>query len=392
LRTALNKFYVISATHGWSTRLNGFLFPTSAHPGIRFVLCLNLNLLQNSTGHFKIAPDTKGKCFFVYYSETLSIDEITGHREEVPVVEVFSVPQFNPITGEWSGVQVLKRVQLRSILNHTRIHFAEFDFEECFDFDPEERDWHGIPGMKKKRVGEFDVVRVRYWDPALSACPDSAVLIRSVTWDISSKPWPLQQSLHGQKRLSGGDLKYGSSSYGSIKNAIDFDDIYPPPTYYYFGNEQMPTLRWLSNPGVIDLEREEYEGNIAVTDVPEKLFDTGSNAWYLYDTYSSNQNYINASVFLRSEDGIIKLVPPGKLDDNPYPKNPGTGDADFVPNGTFYGSPRYVISWKVTHGRDGDPWELTPDYRGRRYIVFRRGKIIDGLYRTFDSIVILRFD
>ena len=378
IETALNEFYAIAEFDLVEQRLEGYIFPkvgkSSSKLNKRFSFSSAISQQTDGAeaGHhftikkkalypqpssFSIAPDTHGKVFYLGF--------LPPSADRRPVVEVHAVPQFNPVDGTWSECSVIKRVVLRSLglLPGATNGLTRSSF--WVDFD----DGTTVRNLKRSKVGpsgkfawhpDEDVVRIRMkGDLNIPGITEEGESINMVTWIVTARPSPIQPSTISAWR-SGREwavvpdsIIHGSnvSPYANKNGEIDYEDVYPTPTYYTRPRDLHKFLNQLE-PLPLGVELDTLEG----------ANESGNYPPYLW---VKNQEKINKRVyalFSKMSPGMLASAPEadageghGEMFVEDLPKHvaypavpvvPGVNDGDFRPPGMLMKT-KYKVELEV---------------------------------------------
>ncbi|RPA98623.1 hypothetical protein L873DRAFT_1835858 [Choiromyces venosus 120613-1] len=379
IETALNEFYAIAEFDLVEQRLEGYIFPpekVSRKPNKRFSFTSAISRQPDGVdaGHhftirkkalypqpssFSIAPDTRGKVFYLGF--------LPPTADRRPVVEVHAVPQFNPEDGTWSECSVIKRVVLRSLGLFPGISNGLTRSSFWIDFD----DGTTVRNLKRSKVGpsgkfawhpDEDVVRIRMkGDLCIPGITEEGESVNMVTWAITARPSPIQPSTitewrNGKEWAETSDNiihdniihDSNASPYANKNGEIDYEDVYPTPTYYIRPRELHKFLGQLE-PLPLGVELDTLEG----------ANESGNYPPYLWVKNKEKINKKVCALFSRMSPGMLLLDPEvdasqrhGKMfvEDLSkhivYPPVPGVNDEDFRPPGMLMKT-KYKVELEV---------------------------------------------
>lgn len=381
METALNEFYAITEFDLVEQRLEGYIFPKTKkakainkrfsltykepvdplHEGYHFTI--KKKALYPALSTFAIAPDTRGKVFYLGF-----LPPSTDRR---PVVEIHALPQFNPVDNTWSECTVVKRVTLRSLGSYARgMNGSILNSSFWIDFDAGTT----VRNLKHPKIdpsGKFardpdeDIVRIRMkGDLFIPSITLDAEQVNMVTWDITARPSPHLPSNITEWRqgcewaVDLGDPGHlnNVSLYKNAQGGIDFEEIYPSPTYNVKIRNRENFLAGLDVlRGGVDLDRLEggtesglYPPYIWTKDQEKK----NKTVHAIYSTMSPGTLILNPE---NSDEGcgLMSSLPPH--DAISYPHDPGRDDKAFIPAGRLM-KPKFKISLET--GRKVDAYDI----------------------------------
>lgn len=325
---ALNEYYCISEFHLMEQRLEGIIYrpddatddgTPSYEPYHRFSVRKKTEYPSLST--FDIAPDTKGKVFYLGFLPP---------PDRRPVVEVISIPT-KQNDGTWTQPTVIKRVVLRTLAKHVESLGAALLKSYWIDFDDgievtKETQMRASEG-KNWRLGE-DVVRLRLrGDFVIDGTTPPDECVKLVSWYVTARPSPRQPSTIQQWRNQLywndqwlNDPNCPISPWADATGYVDLEECYPTPTYYTmaYNSERINQLPLL--PTNVDLDR-------------AALFPFPSQYWSKDDQsrHTLVSSVLCSEVNPKSSDDSTYTTEPG--DTLEYPRTPGRDDHHFVPPG-----------------------------------------------------------
>ncbi|RPB13325.1 hypothetical protein P167DRAFT_604948 [Morchella conica CCBAS932] len=356
----VNEFYALAEFDLVEQRLEGYIYPTADHPPkkIKDTLkgCGNRSDGKHDGHHFtikkkslypplstfSIAADTRGKVFYLGF--------LPPSAERRPVVEVHAVPQYDPSNKSWSPCTVIKRITLRSLGRHAgELNGSTLNSSFWINFDPGTT-VKELKGPKMGPLGSFtrdpdeDVVRIRMtgdlYIPGITG-PDEQVSM--VTWDITARASPHKPSTITEWR-SGKEWDIDPESeidfdtvslYKNAEGKVDFEELYPSPTYYTRHRRREAFMTELSTiPRTVDFDCMMANNEIGVM----------PSLFWVKD--SDNKNKSACAVYGSMEQGILVRDPKPDNADNSgmtvfmphheaveFPLDPGRNDKDFIPAG-----------------------------------------------------------
>lgn len=370
METALNEFYAITEFDLVEQRLEGYIFPEvkkaksinkrfsltsykepqdSQHEGHHFTI--KKKALYPALSTFTIAPDTRGKVFYLGF--------LPPSADRRPVVEIHALPQFNPVDGTWSECTVVKRVTLRSLGSNARgMNGSILNSSFWIDFDIGTT-VKNLKHPKTEPTGKFardpdeDVVRIRMkgdlFIPGITSDKEQANM---VTWDITARPSPRLPSTitewrQGQEWAVNPDDSENLSDISPYKDAqgeVDFEEVYPSPTYNVRIRSREKFLVGIEPlPDGVDLDRLEvrnecglYPPYFWVKDKDKK----NKTVFAVYSTMSPETLILDPQ---HSEEGRGLLTPLPPHEAVIYPHDPGKDDKAFIPAGRLMNA-RYTVS------------------------------------------------
>lgn len=324
---AVNEFYAIAEFDLVEQRLEGYIYPTAdpqksvrgslrghgnksdgKHDGHHFTI--KKKSLYPPLSTFSVAADTRGKVFYLGF--------LPPSAERRPVVEVHSVPQYDPFNSSfWINFDQGTTVK--------ELKGPKIEPSGPFARDPDE-----------------DIVRIRMtgdlYIPGVTDTDEQQVSM--VTWDITSRPSPHKPSSITEWRAGkewevDPDIDFDSISlYKNAEGKVDFEELYPSPTYYTRNRKRevcMVELRTI--PRTLDFDCMMANNEIGV--MPSLFWMKDNN----------NKNKSACAVYGSIEPGIIVRDPKPEQPDNggviltphgeavEFPLDPGRNDKDFVPAG-----------------------------------------------------------
>ncbi|CUS08226.1 unnamed protein product [Tuber aestivum] len=362
IETALNEFYAIAEFDLVEQRLEGYIFPklgkssSKLNKRFSFTSATSQQTDDAEAGHhftikkkalypqpssFSIAPDTRGKVFYLGF-----LPPSTDRR---PVVEVHAVPQFSPLDGTWSECSVIKRVVLRSLGLFPVTTNGSTRSSFWIDFD----DGTTVRNLKRSKIGpcgkfawdpDEDVVRIRMkGDLSIPGITEEGESVNMVTWVITARPSPIQPSTisdwrNGKEWAEIPDNiihDSNASPYANENGEIDCEDVYPAPTYYTRPRDFQKFVGQLE-PLPIGVELDTLEG----------ANESGNYPPYLWIKNPEKINKKVYALFSKMFPGTLVLSPEvgasegrGEMSAEDlskhvsYPPLPGVNDADFRPPG-----------------------------------------------------------
>lgn len=368
METALNEFYAITEFDLVEQRLEGYIFPKTKksktinkrfsltykepvdplHEGHHFTI--KKKALYPALSTFAIAPDTRGKVFYLGF-----LPPSTDRR---PVVEIHALPQFNSVDNTWSECTVVKRVTLRSLGSHARgMNGSILNSSFWIDFDVGTT----VKSLKHPKIepsGRFtrdpdeDVVRIRMkGDLFIPSITSDSEQVNMVTWDITARPSPhlpsnIAEWRQGREWAVGPDDPGYISDVSLYKNAqgkTDFEEVYPSPTYNIKIRNREKFLADLEVlPNGVDLDRLEggnesglYPPYFWIKDQDKK----NKSVHAIYSIMSSDTLILDPE---NSDEGcgLISSLP--LHDAVAYPHDPGRDDKAFIPAGRLM-RPKFKI-------------------------------------------------
>lgn len=368
METALNEFYAITEFDLVEQRLEGYIFPKTKkaktvnkrfsltykepvdplHEGHHFTI--KKKALYPALSTFAIAPDTRGKVFYLGF-----LPPSTDRR---PVVEIHALPQFNSVDNTWSECTVVKRVTLRSLGSHARgMNGSILNSSFWIDFDVGTTVGN-LKHPKSEPSGRFgrdpdeDVVRIRMkGDLFIPSITLDAEQVNVVTWDITARPSPrlpsnIAEWRQGREWAEGPDDLGHISDVSPYKNAqgrIDFEEVYPSPTYNVKIRNREKFLADLEVlPDGVDLDRLGggnesglYPPYFWIKDQDKK----NKSVHAIYSIMSSDTLILDPE---NSDEGcgLMSLLSPH--DAIAYPHDPGRDDKAFIPAGRLM-RPKFKI-------------------------------------------------
>ncbi|KAL7274432.1 hypothetical protein RUND412_002661 [Rhizina undulata] len=348
---ALNEFYAITEFDIIEQRLDGYIFPTKSsdvphqtnetHDGYHFTLRKKAQYPPLST--FSIAPDTRGKVFYLGF--------IPPTPDRRPVVEVHSVPQYNPADGTWTPGTIIKRVSLRGLgrnagsLNERLLNSSYWiSFDDGTTIDKLKYPRHE-PFQKFPRDPDEDVVRLRLrGDFVIQGVTLLSETVNAISWDITARPSPrppapIDQWRAGKLWADEESIEEGTSPYVDSNGVVDLEEVYPTPTYFTRVRDRQQLLQRLQPfPDDVDLDQLEHE---------QEMIHSFPCIW-VKDDKGKNRTlcvmYSIRTTILPSDPGPATGF---RVDGarNPeyrieYPPIPGVQDHEFIPPG---------ILWRAAH-------------------------------------------
>lgn len=359
METALNEFYAITEFDLVEQRLEGYIFPKTKkaktankrfsltykepvdplHEGHHFTI--KKKALYPALSTFAIAPDTCGKVFYLGF-----LPPSTDRR---PVVEIHALPQFNPVDNTWGECTVVKRVTLRSLGSHARgMNGSILNSSFWIDFDVGTT----IKNLKHPKIepsGRFardpdeDVVRIRMkGDLFIPSITSEAEQVNMVTWDITARPSPHLPSNIAEWRQGrewavspeNPDYLNDASLYKNAQGRIDFEEVYPSPTYNVKIRNREKFLADLEVlPDGVDLDRLEggnesglYPPYFWIKDQDKK----NKTVHAIYSIMSTDTLILDPE---NPDEGCGSMTPLPPHNAIAYPHDPGRDDKAFIPAG-----------------------------------------------------------
>lgn len=325
---ALNEHYCISEFRLMEQRLEGVIYRKEDESGLdntspyepahRFTVRKKTEYPSLST--FDIAPDTKGKIFYLGFLPP---------PDRRPVVEIISIPTKQE-DGTWTEPTVLKRVILRTLAKHVEsagvalLRSYWIDFDDGIEVTKDMRAKEG----KNWEIGE-DIVRLRLrGDFVIDGITPQDECVKLISWYITARPSPKQPSTIQQWRNqenwvdgSLNDPRCTVSPWADGLGIVNLEECYPSPTYYTMSYNpdkilsELPVL-----PDDVDVDR-------------TTLYPFPSQYWFK-DSLSRDAF---ANSILCSEGDPTQLESAlnlaGHADTLEYPPIPGRDDHHFVPPG-----------------------------------------------------------
>ncbi|KAF8472014.1 hypothetical protein BDZ91DRAFT_760611 [Kalaharituber pfeilii] len=335
---ALNEYYCISEFHLLEQRLEGAIFHPE-QPGtagnvlgsLAHHFTIRKKSAYPSLSTFDIAPDTKGKVFYLGFLPP---------PDRRPVVEVISLPTQNE-DGTWTEPAVIKRVVLRTLAKHVESMGAALlrsywiDFDDGFEVN--EEILRENPG-KNWKIGE-DVVRLRLkGDFSIIGTTRPEEVVKLISWDITARPSPRQPSSIDAWRTGKdwkdeefNDPQSQESPWRDESGHVDLQECYPTPTYYTSPHRPENLLTLPALPENIDADR-------------VKLYPYPMQIWLKDETLRNKticclyyaEKGVNLTENLRGYIDPVASPRPLRNEDvdiSHYPPVPGRNDHEFVPTG-----------------------------------------------------------
>lgn len=370
METALNEFYAITEFDLVEQRLEGCIYPTikppkqldkhkniiynrepqvGKHEGHYFTI--KKKALYPALSTFTVSPDTRGKVFYLGF--------LPPSADRRPVVEVHSVPQFNPVDSTWSECTVIKRVTLRSLGRHAGgMNGSILNSSFWIDFDVGTT-VKNLKGPKIEPSGDFardpdeDIVRIRMkgdlFIPSITTEDEQLIM---ATWDITARPSPLLPSTitewrQGQEWALGSNDEVDLSSvslYQNTQGRVDLEDVYPSPTYYskLRGREELLAgLEPISDE--VDLDRLEAQNGAGIFPPVFWAKDSAKKnktACAVYGVMDPDTVILDPE---HDSDGRGLMSPLPPHDAVVYPMDPGRNDREFVPAGRLMRA-KYMVA------------------------------------------------
>lgn len=376
---ALNEYYCISEFHLMEQRLDGVIYPPEDatddgtppyEPYHRFSVRKKTEYPSLST--FDIAPDTKGKVFYLGFLPP---------PDRRPVVEVISIPTKKE-DGTWTPPTVIKRVVLRTLAKHVESLGAALLRSYWIDFDDgvEVTKAHQKEG-KNWELGE-DIVRLRLrGDFVIDGSTPLDECVKLVSWYITARPSPRQPSTIQEWRNQVywkdewlNDPNCTVSPWADDTGHVDLEECYPTPTYYTmaYNSERISQLPLLPND--IDIDR-------AV------LYPFPSQYWCKDD---QNIHTLVSSVLCAegdsksSSDGVYPAGPGDTLE---YPPIPGRDDHHFVPPGKhLYATYRVTLATSRGIKSRRIQERALSDYKRTANYLDGAGTISDKVWANYEAV------
>lgn len=370
METALNEFYAITEFDLVEQRLEGYIFPKTKktkttnkrfsltshresseplHQGHHFTI--KKKALYPPLSTFTIAPDTRGEVFYLGF--------LPPSADRRPVVEIHALPQFNPVDNTWSECTVIKRVTLRCLGSHAReMNGSVLNSSFWIDFDVGTT-VKNLKHPKTEPSGNFardpdeDIVRVRMTgDLFVPGITSDIEQVNMVTWDVTARPSPRLPSNIAEWR-QGQDWAVDPddpedlsdvSLYKDTQGKIDFEEVYPSPTYSVRVRNRENFRAGLEGlPDGVDLDRLEY-GNESgpyppyfwVKDEEKK----NKTVYAVYSVMSPDTLILDPENF---DKGFGLMSPLSPCDAIVYPHDPGRDDKTFIPAGKLM-RPKFKVT------------------------------------------------
>ncbi|PWW76649.1 hypothetical protein C7212DRAFT_279376 [Tuber magnatum] len=399
IETALNEFYAIAEFDLVEQRLEGYIFPkpgkSSSKLNKRFSFTSTISQQTDGAeaGHhftirkkalypqpssFSIAPDTRGKVFYLGF-----LPPSTDRR---PVVEVHAVPQFSPVDGTWSECSVIKRVVLRSLGLFPGITNGLTRSSFWVDFD----DGTTVRNLKRSKVGpsgkfawdpDEDVVRLRMkGDLGIPGITEEGESVNMVTWVITARPSPIQPSTISEWRngrewaMIPDNIIHDSnaSPHANENGEIDYEDVYPTPTYYTRPRDLQRFVNQLE-PLPLGVELDTLEGANESGNYPPYLWvknqeKINNKVYALFSKMSPGMLVLDSEVDASERHGKMFVEDLSK--DIVYPPVPGVNDGDFRPPGLLMKT-KYKVELEVGRKiavRDAQPAKQAPKKGKSRFL------------------------
>ncbi|CAZ86403.1 unnamed protein product [Tuber melanosporum] len=412
IETALNEFYAIAEFDLVEQRLEGYIFPRAGKSSSKlnkrfsFTSAISQHTDGAEAGHhftirkkalypqpssFSIAPDTRGKVFYLGF--------LPPSADRRPVVEVHAVPQFSPADGTWSECSVIKRVVLRSLGLFPGVTNGLTRSSFWVDFD----DGTTVRNFKRSKIGpsgkfawdpDEDVVRLRMkGDLGIPGVTEEGESVNMVTWVVTARPSPIQPSAISDWRngrewaVIPDNIIHDSnaSPYANENGEIDYEDVYPTPTYYTRPRDLQNFLNQLELLPP-DVELDTLEGANESGNYPPYLWvknqeKINKKVYALFSKMSPGMLVLDPEVDASGGHGKAFLEDPSKH--TVYPPVPGVNDGDFRPPGVLMKT-KYKVELEV--GRkiavhDVQPVKQVPKKGKSRFL----GRVRDDAYTSTDD-------